>query len=179
MRELTVEEYLELVGAEGLLTKSLSADSLSIDNAAPPSIKPGAKTTRLIISTVDPDRYRDILDPMGCDLVNFKSNPLFLWEHGKKYPLDQSVLGRALQIDQYPDRIEAVVQYVPQDSNALPARILELETKGLLPGNSIGWRPLGNIRIDELGRRHIGKWELLEVSKVAVPVNARALTANA
>lgn len=172
MIELTLQEYYELVQSEGLLTKSLGTDSMTMDDVGVERGK-SLDAVKLLICTSDEDRYNDILDPNGIVLDNFKLNPLFLFEHAQKKSFSESILGRINAITTTEKGIIAEAQYVPLQTNPLPGQIWEMEKKGLIPGNSIGWRPLGAIRTHN-GKRYVGKWELLEASKVLIPVNGRA-----
>lgn len=172
MSELTLQAYYELLQSEGLLFKSLTEDSLRHDAIGSEKNKM-LDRVNLLVSTDDEDRYNDILDPQGMVLDNFKLNPMFLFEHGKQKPMQESVLGRIHAIETTDHGVIAEAQYMPLENNPLPAQIWEMEKKGLIPGNSIGWRPLGNIT-SKNGKRYVGKWELLEVSKVLIPVNGRA-----
>jgi len=138
----------------------------------------------LTISTNEPDRINDVLNPMGCETKSFANNPLFLYEHGasKNGPMSDpdAVLGqiRSLTMDPETKSIRVIAKYCPREGNRLVDKILDMERKGLIPGNSMGWMPLGGIRLHDDGRRTVDKWELLEVSKVLVPVNSAALRYN-
>lgn len=131
----------------------------------------GGTTFVLTISTDDVDRINDVLNPMGCITDNFAQNPLFLYEHGNtgNGPLTNpdAVLGKinSLTMDPETKSIRTVAQYVPRTGNILVSKILDMERKGLIPGNSIGWRPVAGITVDGNGKRTIQKWELLEVSR--------------
>lgn len=172
--ELTLQEYYDILAGEGLLFKSLGGDdTIAMDDVG--SRVADGYTAELLISTSDVDRGRDILDPSGIVLDNFRLNPLFLFEHGKgpNGPLSNpdAILGRIDEIHVLMDSITAFARYQP----GLPmvSNIWNLESKGLIPGNSIGWKPLANIRVEN-GNRHVGTWELIEVSKVLVPLNGKA-----
>ncbi len=201
--ELTLAEYMEMVQSEGLLTKSMRGDILTFDSIGSAMLfksiaqeEPAldeeededddekkqtdedSETATLTISTDDCDRFNDVLDPMGCETDDFQRNPLFLFEHGrgKNGPMTNpdSILGKILSVTMSEKCITAEARYIPMQSNSLPTRILEMERKGLIPGNSIGWRPLAGISKDDAGKRFVKKWELIEVSKVIVPVNGKA-----
>lgn len=175
MIELTVQAYYEEVFSEGLLLKSLNTDALMLDSSGVEPA-PTIDCVKLVICTIDVDRGNDRLIPTGIVLNNFQLNPLFLFEHGKVHSFEKSILGRINAITVLDNEIIAEAEYVLQEHNSLPAEIWELEKKSLLRGNSMGWRPLGDITKDpETGIRTIGKWEPLEVSKVLFPKNGRAV----
>lgn len=195
-KEITLQEYMELAQADGLLFKSMRGDILTLDSyGSDPFVTEddfdfdfkSLGTTQsvdsdrirlLTISTNDVDRKLDRLDSRGMKVENFKRNPLFLYEHGfgPGGPLTdpKKILGRINGIEMHDDKVIAEAMFVPMVHNPLPEQILELETKSMIPGNSIGWRPLDKITIDDKGIRDIGIWELIEVSKVVVPVNGKA-----
>lgn len=205
-KELTVAEYMELVGGEGLLIKSLAGhvmtsdatgsepeddeeenedeDELDEADAGPVGDDDDEEeeedddtTFELTICTSDIDRIMDVLNPMGMETKNFQHNPLFLYEHGlsEKGPMTNpdNVLGRINSVTLREDKVTALAQYIPREGNQVVNKVLDMERKGLIPGNSMGWVPLSGIKLHEDGRRTIERWELLEVSKVLVPVNGR------
>lgn len=177
IEELSLQEFMEITQAEGLLTKAFGGDMLELSSAGPRKpIDESARTAWLTFSTNDIDRFKHRLDPKGAVLTNYAACPLFLWNHGKSRPLEDSVIGKTLRVDRYADRLEALVKYESLPSNPLPDKIWDLEQRGLIPAQSIGWRPLADIKIDRAtGETSVGKWELLEISKVAIPVNGKAV----
>jgi Caudovirus prohead serine protease len=191
-KELSVQEYMELVQSEGLLTKSLSGDAMTSD-AIGSEIDEDEELDKLedeevedeeeeedddemivtlTIVTADIDRIKDILNPLGCQTEDFARNPLFLWEHGKQRPLADSLLGQVKSLTLTEKGITAQAKYMPHD--AFTNKIMMLERKGMLPGNSIGWRPLSGIKLYDDGKRYVDQWELLECSKVVLPTNGKA-----
>jgi hypothetical protein len=140
----------------------------------------GTTEFTLTICTDDADRLQDILDPMGAVTDNFAANPLFLYEHGSgqngMLSNPDSVLGQVKAVTLHTKSLLAHVKYVPREGNKLVDKILDMERKGLIPGNSIGWRPLAGITLHDDGTRRIKKWELIDVSKVLMPINGKALT---
>lgn len=176
METLTIDQYLAELESEGWQIKADESLSLRSD-ASGAVVDSGTNKFILTISTVDKDRGNDILNPEGVELKNFQLAPLFLWEHGRDpmYPKDSSVIGYTHRIITNKTSVRAGVTYIPLSSNPLPARILEMEQKGLVPGNSIGWRP-SKVSKDSAGVRHVERWELLHVSKVLHPMNGRAVT---
>lgn len=132
-----------------------------------------ARTAPLLISTASVNRKNHIVNPRGGNLDNYKFNPVFMWNHDG-YTNPRNVIGRALRVTQHDNHIDALVEYAKLEGNSLPDELYELEKKGLLPGNSIGLRPTGKITRSESGVITIGEWELLDISKVGIPMDAKA-----
>lgn len=175
MKELTVQAFMEEMQAEGYIINAFNRPVLTSNGfGTEPKLQGPGEEIPLVIMTSDEDRRGTILDPRGCITDNFSLNPIFLWEHGMQMPLHDSVLGRINGVTISHNSIIAQAEYVELANNMLPKKILEMELNGLIPGNSMGWFPVSDITIDEDGKRHVGKWELLEVSKVQLPVNGKA-----
>lgn len=178
METLTVEQFLQICESDGSLYLGAGVPAITyskIDAQAIP-LGPGhreGRTATLRISTVSVDRENHIVKPRGGNLDNFKLNPVFMWNHdGYKNP--SNIIGKALKVFQHDTCIDALVEYAKFENNPLPDQLYELEKKGLLPGNSIGLRPTGAITRSETGVITIGEWELIDISKVSVPMNAKA-----
>ncbi len=181
MKELTVQEFMEMMQAEGLLTNAMDSQMATMDSTevAEPEedddddLDELCEEVPLLIVTADEDRSNTTLDPLGCVTDDFRYNPLFLFEHGLKLPIQDSILGKINGIKITKHGIIAQAEYIILESNSLPKKMKEMETNGLIPGNSIGWRPLADITMSDDGHRRVGKWELLEVSKVLIPKNGK------
>ena len=184
IQPLSVEQFLEEHQSSGQLflgvagSGIISFDSYEFKSPAPALAAPAEKTAgsrifTLQISTADVDRKGHRLNPHGCDLEAYKANPVLMWNH-EGYSNPNAIIGKALSITQTDAGITAVVEYASLTGNPLPEQLFELETKGLLPGNSIGLRPTGQIFRHPDGTTTIGEWELIDISKVAIPVNGRA-----
>lgn len=122
-----------------------------------------------MITTPTTDRAGDIIDPKGADISNYLRNPIVLVNHSYDAPRD--VIGRALSIEVRDDGITARTKF---RDTALARDAFALAAEGL-GGWSIGFRPQKYTAIrDEKGMLkgfHFTRWELLEYSLVAIPMN--------
>ena len=127
----------------------------------------------LKMATSDVDRAGDILDLTGMDATNFLKNPQFLWQHGKS-GAQVNTIGKVLELDVRSTSLLALVEYAPADVNPLAEQIYQLDLLGLLPANSIGFRPI-KWHANDFGGNTFTKWELIECSKVELPMNPSAV----
>lgn len=140
------------------------------------------QTAVVTISTKVKDRQRDIMEPIGALIENFRKNPVVLWAHHYGLP----PFAKALWIKVEDDRIVSKAKFA---QTVVGQELFYLYSEGFLNAWSIGFIPLAWERIEEpepaeegdgLGPRFPGyritKWELLEYSGVPVPANPEALT---
>jgi HK97 family phage prohead protease len=106
--------------------------------------------------------------------ANFERNPQFLWQHGASGALINTI-GRVLQLRTIGDALYAEVEY---DTSELAEQILQLSERGLMPANSIGFRPI-EWHANDFGGNTFTKWELIECSKVELPMNPEAVDSRA
>jgi hypothetical protein len=161
---------------ETILHKTLTS------NESPPNDNPNpnssfqipnsseARQRWLKMATESVDRAGDVLVMDGMDATNFQSNPQFLWQHGSSGALINTI-GKVLDLQIANGALFALVEY---DTSDLAEQIFELDTKGLLPANSIGFRPL-EWHANDFGGNTFTKWELIECSKVELPMNPEAV----
>ncbi|MFA5252733.1 MAG: HK97 family phage prohead protease [Phycisphaerae bacterium] len=125
------------------------------------------------ISTKSMDRDEDIMEPMGCDLTNYRNNPVVLFAHDYSSP----PIGKSLRESIYPEYIESEVQFAP---TAFAQDCKKLCEGGFLNAASVGFNGVESEPIQESkwGKRY-KKWELLEWSIVPVPANATCLVQGA
>ena len=121
-------------------------------------------------STRSVDRHGTILEPAGCDAVAFMRNPVFLWAHRSENPED--VIGTVVSVEKTADKVIAVVDF---DTGKKAQQCLRRVKRGVLRAVSVGLRPIEVSEPDANGVVTIRKWELLELSLVAVPSNRDAL----
>jgi HK97 family phage prohead protease len=135
-------------------------------------------TLTAYISTDVVDRMKEILDPTGIDVSNYRKNPVVLWAHN----YDQPPIGKALWIKRDGNGILSKVKFA---STEFAQEIFQLYKDGFLKAFSVGfipteseWQKYDN-DIDKNDpkkpRRIFKKWELLEYSAVPVPANPEAL----
>lgn len=130
-----------------------------------------ARTLEVVITTGAPDRQGDILESAGLDFSAYLRNPVVLWAHDMQRP----PVGRILRIAQHGDAVEAVVEFA---DTPFAREVYRLYCGDYLSAWSLGFIPRRWRRLpaSEGGGYHIYEAEVVEVSAVAVPANAQALT---
>ena len=143
-------------------------------------INEAERTVTQYISTKDEDRGNDVVIPGGCQLNNYKKNPVVLWGH------DQRSLPIAKALWTKTDE-RGVISKAKFAEHQFAEDAFQLVKGGFVNGTSIGFVPL-ETEEKETGkfreiwgmqmpiiRRTIKKWELLEYSYVNIPMNPKAL----
>jgi uncharacterized protein len=131
-----------------------------------------AWTIEGIASTPSPDRYGDIVDPMGAIYTTPMS---FLWQHQHTQPVGSVEFAKP-QKDGIPFRA-SIVKASEFTSTVLRERALEAWESvrtGLVRAVSIGFRALDQEPIEGTYGIRFKRWEWLELSLVTVPANAEA-----
>ena len=130
-----------------------------------------ARTLEVVITTGAPDRQGDILESAGLDFTAYLRNPVVLWAHDMQRP----PVGRIIRIVPRADAVEAVVEFA---DTPFAREVYRLYCGGYLSAWSLGFIPRRWRRLpaSEGGGYHIYEAEVVEVSAVAVPANAQALT---
>ena len=132
----------------------------------------------VIISTSTLARDGHVLEPMGCDLTNYRANPVVLWQHNPDLPV-----GRATDLVVEGDRIRARITFAPSGISPKPDEVRGLVKNGIVSGISVGFDVLDGEPLDPKKPRsgqRFTKWELLECSFCSVPVDpGAAVTARA
>ena len=131
------------------------------------SVQEDAREIRGVATTPSPDRYGDIVDPLG---VQFK-NPLpLLWQHRADQPIGTVTFDKPTR-----DGIGFVAKLARVEGPAgLANRIDEAWASvkaGLVRAVSIGFRPIEYAFMKDEGT-HFLKSEVLELSLVTIPANA-------
>lgn len=136
-----------------------------------PEIKAVNKTEREIlhlISTDSVDRAGDVVEPGGADIANYMKNPVVMVDHD--YRIDR-IIGKALSIEINAKGIYARTKFL---DTPLAQAAFQLASEGI-GGWSIGFRPIDYNSIKDSKGAFKGvkfeKWELLEYSMVAIPMN--------
>jgi HK97 family phage prohead protease len=124
------------------------------------------------ISTVDKDRYGDIVEPGGMDASLFQKNPVVLWGHMSYLP--PIARNAWLKADE-----KGILAKSIFDTREEAEEIFRLYEQGFLHAFSIGFLPKVWERMytDDGGFQgiHFQEWEMLEYSGVSVPANGEAL----
>jgi HK97 family phage prohead protease len=142
-----------------------------------PEIKAVNKTTREVVHLITSagiDRAGDVVDPAGADVANYLKNPVVMANHD--YTI-QSIIGRAVSLEIQQDGLWARTKF---HDKGLGADAFNLVADGMARAWSIGFRPVEyDSRKDSQGKQirgfHFRKWELLEYSLVAIPMNPDAV----
>jgi HK97 family phage prohead protease len=138
----------------------------------------GEDEVGVIISTSTLARDGHILDPSGCDLTNYRANPVVLWQHNPDQPV-----GRAADLVVEGDRIRARITFAPSGVSAKADEVRGLVKSGIVSGISVGFDVLDAVPLDPKkprGGQRFTRWELLECSFCSVPVDTGAtVTARA
>lgn len=119
------------------------------------------------ISTTTPDRYGDVINPMGMDTKNFRKNPVVLFCHDSR----SMVIGKNISLTPDEFGIKAKTQFANTHAGR---EIYRLNREGFLNAWSIGFIPKSKpqtAKINGMEVNYIEKWELLEYSSVPVPAN--------
>lgn len=128
----------------------------------------GERQIRVVASDPTPDRAGDIVVPAGCILVNYRKNPIVLADHDPTKPI-----GNAETVVQN-GRLQSLVTFAPEGASEKADEYCALAKAGVLNTVSIGFMPIEASPIKG-GGVLFSKWELLEISLVAVPANPNAL----
>jgi HK97 family phage prohead protease len=138
-----------------------------------PEVKAINRNTREvlhIITNATEDRAGDVVDPAGADVTNYMKNPVVLADHN--YSIN-SIIGRATSLEIRDGGLWARTKF---HDKGIGADAFNLVEAGMARAWSIGFRPVEyDTRKDKDGRKtrgfHFKKWELLEYSLVAIPMN--------
>jgi HK97 family phage prohead protease len=126
------------------------------------------------MSTATIARDGHILVPQGARLDNYRSNPVFLWNHD----VDNFPVGKAESVTVQGQQIVALVRFPPTGISARADECRGLVKSGFINGVSVGFDPLDgqplNPQKPRAGMR-VTDWELLECSFCCVPVDADAV----
>ncbi len=127
----------------------------------------------LKLATGDVDRAGDMLVLAGMDAENFLKNPQFLWQHGASGSI-VSTIGRIIELKQMKGALYALAEYAAPEISPLAEQVFQMDLAGMLPANSIGFRPIV-CDANEFGGYTFTQWELIECSKVELPMNPDAI----
>lgn len=125
------------------------------------------------ISTDILARDGHVLVPEGCQLGNYRANPIVLWGHDPDLPIGNSenvaISGHA---------ITARVRFAPSGISPKADEVRGLVKAGVVRTVSVGFDPIRGTPIDPKnprGGQRFTEWELLELSFCSVPVDTGAV----
>ena len=128
-----------------------------------------ARTIEGIASTPTPDRYEDVVEPLGAKYA--LPMPL-LWQHRSDSPVGHVEFAKA-QADGIPFKARILKTDEPGTLRDRLEEAWQSVKLGLIRAVSIGFRPLEYSMIEGGGIRFLS-WEWLELSLVTIPANGEA-----
>ncbi len=129
------------------------------------------RTLSVKISTSTPDRSKDVVQPKGVKLANYKRNPVVALNHNYQ----GLPIAKTTSIQVTDDGIMADVQFPKKGVHKLADTVYSLYKDGFMNAWSIGFIP-ETYKDRKEGGKEFTSWELLEYSAVLVPDNPEALT---
>jgi HK97 family phage prohead protease len=120
-------------------------------------------------STPTPDRLEDVVEPEGAQ---FKLPLPLLWQHDSSQPIGHVTHAKVSKAG-----IEIVAKIAKGVTDEID-RAWKLIKAGLVPGLSIGFKPIEHEWIEETKGIRFTKWDWLELSAVTIPANAEATIAT-
>lgn len=129
------------------------------------------RTMRVVISTVNPDRSKDVVFPAGMDISKFMANPVVSEFHDYHAP----AIANGMDIAKFDDRVEATVKFFEPGTYERSDLFWKLYSTQKMRAWSIGFIPK-TYTINEMGGYDFTETELLEFAAVLVPDNPEALS---
>lgn len=123
---------------------------------------------RVIVSNATRDRAKDIMIASGCDLTNYRKNPIVLLNHDPKKPIARAFA------EIKSDRVEALITFPPEGEVECADETFALIKNGVLNTVSAGFGIREKTALKDGGYK-ITKWELMEISIVSIPANTDAI----
>lgn len=136
--------------------------------------KLGDDQVEVRMSTATIARDGHILVPQGARLDNYRSNPVFLWNHD----VDNFPVGRAESITVQGSQIVALVRFPPVGISARADECRGLVKSGFINGVSVGFDPIEGVPLNPQkprGGMRVTDWELFECSFCCVPVDPESV----
>ena len=124
------------------------------------------------ISTDQLARDGNIWIPSGCDLTDYRRNPVVLWQHRPDQPI-----GTASNLRVVGGSLVGRIKFAPLGVSATADTARGLMKSGVLCGISAGIEAVDVVPIDPAkprGGQKITKWSLLEISAVSIPADTGA-----
>lgn len=140
------------------------------------SVDTATRQATAVISTPSPDRVRDAVNPMGCNLDEYRTNPVVYWEHGKVLTLpigtSENPNSKELAVTKSPGGVVATCWFTDKFLEA--EQIFELVAERIIRAASVRFTP-----ITKPSRRkdatYFDEWNLLEWSWVGIGCNPEAV----
>ena len=134
------------------------------------------RVLEFVISDGQVDRDRDVINPKGWTLKDYRKNPVVLWAHDSR----SLPIARAKKVSTDGDQLVALAEFTDPDLNPFGDMVYRMFQGRFLNATSVGFRPTKFqwVQGDDEERRggiDFEKQELLEFSAVPIPANPRAL----
>jgi HK97 family phage prohead protease len=137
--------------------------------SAPVLNDPSLGERQILVVASDPtlDRTKDVMRPEGVMLDNYNQNPIVLASHDPTQPIGtaKAAINNG--------RVEALIDFAPAGISAKADEYCGLAKAGVLRAVSVGFDPI-EFAPNKAGGYDYTKWELMELSLVAVPANPGA-----
>jgi hypothetical protein len=139
-------------------------------------VDPSRMSASAIISTPSVDRVGDSMDPLGCDLTQYRKNPVVFWNHAfdgftKPIGISENSSGQ-LEVFPTSENIKATCYFTNKFLEA--EQIFELVNEKTIRATSIRFDPIGSPSRAG-GVQRFSKWYLLEWSWVPIGCNPEAV----
>jgi HK97 family phage prohead protease len=133
------------------------------------AIDEDARTITGMATTPTPDRLNDVVEPEGAQ---FKLPLPLLWQHDSRQPIGHVIHAKVSKVG-----IEIIAKIAKGVTDEID-RAWSLIKAGLVPGLSIGFKPIEHEYIKETKGIRFTKWDFLELSAVTIPANAECTIAT-
>jgi HK97 family phage prohead protease len=137
--------------------------------SAPVVLDPALNERQIMVVASDPtlDRTKDVMNPAGCVLDHYLENPIVLASHDPTQPIGTSkpVIRNG--------RVEALIDFAQPGISAKADEWCALAKSGVIRAVSVGFDPI-EFKPNKAGGYDYDKWELMELSLVAIPANPGA-----
>ena len=137
----------------------------------------GERTARFVISDESIDRTQEIVVQSGGDFSSFLQNPIVLYGHDAMFPI-----GTASNIRREGTKTIADLTLAPPGVSQKADETWGLIKAGILKSTSIGFDPTDVEPMDPArprGPLRYKKWNLCEISVVAIPAQTKATLIDA
>jgi HK97 family phage prohead protease len=128
----------------------------------------GARQIRVVANSGKSDRAKDVLLARGCVLDNYLRNPIVLADHDPGQPIGNFVPSIAS------DQLAGIVTFAPEGLSKKADEYCAFYKAGIMRAVSVGFKAIEYKPIETGGYLYT-KWELMELSAVAVPCDPDAI----
>jgi HK97 family phage prohead protease len=125
------------------------------------------REVRVVVSSGEGGRDGIVLDCAGCDLSQYRKNPVVLLGHDPMMPV-----ARCSRINANGIALHGTIKFPSAGVSQVADNTYSLVREGILNSVSVGYEPLSPPTAkDRAGFRTIRQWELLEISWVSIPAD--------